>query len=148
MRLSSGNDPVRELDVTLFGIRPGPYGESQVIQHRWRGRLELPLEISRSHELGVEQLTEEAHSGSLRNHERDGQIAPYVTQCRARIVVIQCDLDWVDVCGGEGRIEADRAIERRARVTPRVPPNVPRVKLRSEERRVGKECRSRWSPYH
>ena len=23
-----------------------------------------------------------------------------------------------------------------------------RKKLRSEERRVGKECRSRWSPYH
>ena len=23
-----------------------------------------------------------------------------------------------------------------------------RDKLRSEERRVGKECRSRWSPYH
>src|SRR5256885_12765477 len=23
-----------------------------------------------------------------------------------------------------------------------------RLKLRSEERRVGKECRSRWSPYH
>ena len=22
------------------------------------------------------------------------------------------------------------------------------VQLRSEERRVGKECRSRWSPYH
>ena len=22
------------------------------------------------------------------------------------------------------------------------------VELRSEERRVGKECRSRWSPYH
>ena len=23
-----------------------------------------------------------------------------------------------------------------------------RIKYRSEERRVGKECRSRWSPYH
>ena len=23
-----------------------------------------------------------------------------------------------------------------------------RVSTRSEERRVGKECRSRWSPYH
>ena len=23
-----------------------------------------------------------------------------------------------------------------------------KVKFRSEERRVGKECRSRWSPYH
>jgi len=22
------------------------------------------------------------------------------------------------------------------------------VRIRSEERRVGKECRSRWSPYH
>ena len=24
----------------------------------------------------------------------------------------------------------------------------PAVRVRSEERRVGKECRSRWSPYH
>ena len=31
----------------------------------------------------------------------------------------------------------------------RVDFNVPRSKeTRSEERRVGKECRSRWSPYH
>ena len=28
------------------------------------------------------------------------------------------------------------------------PDNIPGVKVRSEERRVGKECRSRWSPYH
>ena len=26
--------------------------------------------------------------------------------------------------------------------------NLPDVRDRSEERRVGKECRSRWSPYH
>ena len=26
--------------------------------------------------------------------------------------------------------------------------NLPIAQLRSEERRVGKECRSRWSPYH
>src|SRR2546430_4699937 len=25
---------------------------------------------------------------------------------------------------------------------------MPAIRLRSEERRVGKECRSRWSPYH
>src|ERR1035437_8887529 len=29
-------------------------------------------------------------------------------------------------------------------VPPKTPPGLPR----SEERRVGKECRSRWSPYH
>ena len=28
------------------------------------------------------------------------------------------------------------------------PKNGPEAKFRSEERRVGKECRSRWSPYH
>ena len=28
------------------------------------------------------------------------------------------------------------------------PGKVKEVKSRSEERRVGKECRSRWSPYH
>ena len=26
--------------------------------------------------------------------------------------------------------------------------NTYKVSIRSEERRVGKECRSRWSPYH
>src|SRR6266508_5912916 len=32
---------------------------------------------------------------------------------------------------------------------PTAPPAAPpAVELRSEERRVGKECRSRWSPYH
>src|SRR2546429_4201572 len=27
-------------------------------------------------------------------------------------------------------------------------PNIAQPRIRSEERRVGKECRSRWSPYH
>jgi len=42
-------------------------------------------------------------------------------------------------------LDADGAheIARRARGTPRIA-----NRLRSEERRVGKECRSRWSPYH
>ena len=33
---------------------------------------------------------------------------------------------------------------------PSLPPQAPRTTglMRSEERRVGKECRSRWSPYH
>ena len=35
------------------------------------------------------------------------------------------------------------------RVTATNTPNIPPIVIpRSEERRVGKECRSRWSPYH
>ena len=30
----------------------------------------------------------------------------------------------------------------------RMVPNCVKEEVRSEERRVGKECRSRWSPYH
>src|SRR5256885_8690689 len=33
-------------------------------------------------------------------------------------------------------------------LTFRPPRALPRSAMRSEERRVGKECRSRWSPYH
>ena len=32
--------------------------------------------------------------------------------------------------------------------TPNSQSNLEKEKRRSEERRVGKECRSRWSPYH
>src|SRR3712207_7920136 len=36
----------------------------------------------------------------------------------------------------------------RARVKPTTPNLLAQYAVRSEERRVGKECRSRWSPYH
>src|SRR3712207_154013 len=39
-------------------------------------------------------------------------------------------------------------VEERRREGRRNLPNVIRIASRSEERRVGKECRSRWSPYH
>ena len=43
-----------------------------------------------------------------------------------------------------------RAIERQAAGRPvtNALPSLPYLSSRSEERRVGKECRSRWSPYH
>ena len=45
--------------------------------------------------------------------------------------------------------EAERLYRRALAVNSRVlGSSEPRVKTRSEERRVGKECRSRWSPYH
>ena len=35
-----------------------------------------------------------------------------------------------------------------ATIQDKAPAAVPANEVRSEERRVGKECRSRWSPYH
>src|SRR5258708_36201559 len=41
-----------------------------------------------------------------------------------------------------------KRIERRSAEPARVSPQITDQLQRSEERRVGKECRSRWSPYH
>src|SRR3712207_3133525 len=48
-------------------------------------------------------------------------------------------------CSGEGTISGDAADESNFSVVVMV---ISSDELRSEERRVGKECRSRWSPYH
>ena len=60
-------------------------------------------------------------------------------------------------CKGEAKVEilvaikAEEINERTAKdkilVVPMTTPEFMPI-LRSEERRVGKECRSRWSPYH
>src|SRR2546429_9347699 len=65
------------------------------------------------------------------------------------------DADFVDVIEAP-ELRVDRRERRRAELeTPRVVVQLERVGVegelvlvRSEERRVGKECRSRWSPYH
>ena len=58
---------------------------------------------------------------------------------------------WVSTLRKEGkRARVSRASRPHTRTTS-LEPSVPHGKgaeLRSEERRVGKECRSRWSPYH
>src|ERR1017187_10947619 len=48
--------------------------------------------------------------------------------------------------GGEGAIESASASHAELSLYPGGRPC--RLRARSEERRVGKECRSRWSPYH
>src|SRR5699024_12513175 len=48
--------------------------------------------------------------------------------------------DEAELASGHWRARLHRAVAAAARLRPR--------HARSEERRVGKECRSRWSPYH
>src|SRR5205807_6020070 len=64
-----------------------------------------------------------------------------------------CSSDLIERIGDllvrEGLITREqlaRALQEQKKSGTRVGYNL--VKLRSEERRVGKECRSRWSPYH
>src|SRR6266542_1162335 len=59
----------------------------------------------------------------------------------------RCYRDWSsDVCSSDLACQIpDGATGCRVSGAPRVPSS---LHGRSEERRVGKECRSRWSPYH
>src|SRR2546422_9709181 len=79
---------------------------------------------------------------SLQNGLNEELIAGHIGAWRTVGCLVNWAADWIAPgrvrYGGPGAFvlgELDGAIS-------------PRVKERSEERRVGKECRSRWSPYH
>ena len=56
---------------------------------------------------------------------------------------------YMSQCGYCSRREADRLIEKgEVWINGTLATMGTKVMPRSEERRVGKECRSRWSPYH
>src|SRR3712207_9571877 len=55
---------------------------------------------------------------------------------------------YVGVRAAGAARRAGTARRRHAGGEPRLLPDLRRNRTRSEERRVGKECSSRWSPYH
>src|SRR3989442_4957280 len=65
----------------------------------------------------------------------------------------RCGRDWSsDVCSSDlGYLRRERpgaTLQPTAVVNEAYMRLLPQRRVRSEERRVGKECRSRWSPYH
>src|SRR3712207_46675 len=59
--------------------------------------------------------------------------------------VSACKFDAIEIVDGIAKVNKDKCVACGACVST-CPKGV--IDLRSEERRVGKECRSRWSPYH
>ena len=71
----------------------------------------------------------------------DGKFVPWDD---ARVHVLTHTLHY-----GNGAFEGIRAYETsKGPAIFRLTEHIERLFARSEERRVGKECRSRWSPYH
>ena len=67
------------------------------------------------------------------------------------VAAIACDQAWIEICGErEDREFDDNLMPDKSHISIRLKRLLPLVgiQVRSEERRVGKECRSRWSPYH
>src|SRR5436190_7419095 len=77
---------------------------------------------------------------------RTYNLAAFFFSSRRRHTISLCD--WSsDVCSSDLRPEIEAAA--RERFTEwQQPDGSVMARARSEERRVGKECRSRWSPYH
>ena len=61
------------------------------------------------------------------------------------VVQSMTNTDTADAAATAGQVEA---LARAGSELVRITVNSPEAAARSEERRVGKECRSRWSPYH
>ena len=69
-------------------------------------------------------------------------IAPVVQMRTARSCAFKCSFCRYPVVAGPLNLNSVEAVERDLRYLKSA------GTTRSEERRVGKECRSRWSPYH
>src|SRR2546422_11676206 len=59
---------------------------------------------------------------------------------------LELGINWIDTAAVYGLGHSEDVVGRLLRELP--PSKRPLIFTRSEERRVGKECRSRWSPYH
>ena len=77
----------------------------------------------------------------------DAAIAFYTEKLGLKLVFTKVDrahheaFAFLELAGG--RLELLQTLDADGHAQPR-----PKPPIRSEERRVGKECRSRWSPYH
>src|SRR2546422_4621753 len=108
-------------------------------------KLEIVTPEAKTHSEDVEMVTLPAGQGEmgvLPNH------VPLMAQIVPGEVVVRKDGRDYFVAVGEGFVEITG--ERVAIMTDMAirAENIDEAKARSEERRVGKECRSRWSPYH
>ena len=86
-------------------------------------------------------------------HGRQGRLHPAVGTARQELTRALTNLLGEGTIKGTGRARPDSTASRQGAETEK--PLVliacsggPDSHRRSEERRVGKECRSRWSPYH
>ena len=83
-------------------------------------------------------------------NKRLSSISPKITILGAFIAIVAISAVALLLTRGGSVAKGDSAMLPRAARLERVEGNVgiARAEDRSEERRVGKECRSRWSPYH
>jgi len=74
-------------------------------------------------------------------------IVPQARLERVFVALKELDLGGLTYFDSKGRGQVPRPSMHSGRGTSNYTPEF-NVNARSEERRVGKECRSRWSPYH
>src|SRR3989442_7680919 len=123
---------------------PRPHGRRVLLGHHARDLCDVAEVVN---DPRCEQLRER-HLAQLGMPAAQGQLLPGQVPAPQRR----------DTFGTQLAKSIQQSLERPARESPALCESVERLKrlrfplgeddLRSEERRVGKECRSRWSPYH
>src|SRR6266446_9145721 len=104
--------------------------------------------VNRCHQAGIGVILDWTHAHFLCDTHGLAQFDFFFFSSRRRHTRLQGD--WSsDECSSD--LNAPEVRLRRLNgtgVSPLMPKRIPSSRVRSEERRVGKECRSRWSPYH
>ena len=115
-----------------------------------RGGQENPLEASIKARL--QKQVDDAHERYERTEATRSALAGAVTEMEVALKELSGDdAAVIEAARFPDNFEAylrRRTAGRRQNIETAAEPFFDDLQLRSEERRVGKECRSRWSPYH
>ena len=100
---------------------------------------ERPLDVFAYYPPNTSVYHEVEQSGEISRHNDDGKVASSKIKIGARLDIaglVKAQIEYTKAHTTMEYTDPDRATAGN------------RGAARSEERRVGKECRSRWSPYH
>ena len=118
----------------------------------------LTLDLSRPHIMGILNVTPDSFSDGGKHNAKDQAVAHAMDMMADGATVI--DIGGESTRPGASAVTVEEEIRRVIPVVEALSaydvilsvdtsePLVMQAAVRSEERRVGKECRSRWSPYH
>ena len=131
-----------------YYVYPGADAPISSLAIRDGDRVEAGQVMASLETVSLEKAFKEAESNYLTQSSMGDLFQSLFSELESLFGAVNASLGIVEYYRSSLMATAQEYGEELSSLIPQLPPEVQGVVDRSEERRVGKECRSRWSPYH